>query len=88
MENENEGNDGGKLSQDTKEASRFSDSLFKSVNGEKIGIDEETYGSTSFDATNIELVPILDEIIEETVKEYEWKDITNKNIKSMIIKCK
>lgn len=41
--------------------SRFSDSLFKSVNGEKIGIDEETYGSTSFDATNIELVPILDE---------------------------
>ena len=41
--------------------SRFSDSLFKSVNGEKIGIDEEAYGSTSFDATNIELVPILDE---------------------------
>ena len=37
-----------------------STSFFKKVNGEKLGIDEEAYGSTSFDSNNIELVPILD----------------------------
>ena len=41
------------------------DSLFKRMNGENIGIDEEAYGSTSFDITNIELVPILDKDVIE-----------------------
>lgn len=42
-----------------------SDSLFKRMNGEKIGIDEEVYGSTVFDATNIDLAPILDKDVTE-----------------------
>ena len=41
------------------------DSLFKRMNGENIGIDEEAYGSTSFDTTDIELVPILDKDVIE-----------------------
>lgn len=41
------------------------DSLFKRMNGENIGIDEEAYGSTSFDTTNIELVSILDKDVIE-----------------------
>ena len=45
--------------------SQFFSSAFKKMNGEKIGIDEEVYGSTVFDTTNIELVPILDKDVTE-----------------------
>lgn len=45
--------------------SQFFSSVFKKMNGEKIGIDEEVYGSTVFDTTNIDLVPILDKDVTE-----------------------
>lgn len=45
--------------------SQFFSSAFKKMNGEKIGIDEEVYGSTVFDTTNIDLVPILDKEVAE-----------------------
>ena len=40
------------------------DSIFKSMIGEKIQIDETAYGETEFDASKIELVPILDKEVQ------------------------
>ena len=40
------------------------DSIFKSMIGEKIQIDESAYGETEFDANKIELVPILDKEVQ------------------------